>query len=343
MEIKDLAGLSKPLTRLIDVVSEGIGAVSRPYLVKKNAEAKAHEVRVISAALKDVADQHHLPVVYKEGAIEVWQKPEDRTLILDALQPEDRTILRVDYQERKQQQNIENITSFAAAELAGVVDVTEEKPDEDWITRFFKSAQDVSSEQMQDLWGRILAGEIKKPGTYSLKTLEFIRNITKSDASLLEHIGTLAIQFSGSIFIAVHDKKWLKEKRQIYPSHHFEMGELGAMYPTDLVFKIFQEDSIPEEIFVSGDLMLLVKRGEITSEIQLPIWKFTSIGRELLELMHSGQDEEYLESLGRFFINKKGTAFLANIIEHLPKGQIRYRIFREICVPPATDELKNVV
>jgi hypothetical protein len=35
MEIKDLAGISEPLKKLIDVVSKGIGALSKPYLIKK--------------------------------------------------------------------------------------------------------------------------------------------------------------------------------------------------------------------------------------------------------------------------------------------------------------------
>lgn len=34
-EIKDLAGLSEPLKRLIEVIAEGIGGVSRPLLTGK--------------------------------------------------------------------------------------------------------------------------------------------------------------------------------------------------------------------------------------------------------------------------------------------------------------------
>ena len=64
----------------------------------------------------------------------------------------DEVSLRLDYQERKRQQNIENITSIAAANLIRDEDVPEQKPDEDWITRFFSSAQEVSSETIQDLW-----------------------------------------------------------------------------------------------------------------------------------------------------------------------------------------------
>lgn len=37
MDIKDLAGLSEPLKRLIEVVAEGVGAISQPLLTRKNA------------------------------------------------------------------------------------------------------------------------------------------------------------------------------------------------------------------------------------------------------------------------------------------------------------------
>ena len=109
MEIKDLAGLSAPLTRLIEVISNGVGAVTAPYLTRKNAEAKAHEIRVISNALGEVAQQHNLPVVYKAGEIELWQKPEDKTLVLDAKAIDDRSDNRLEYQSRKEQANIEGL------------------------------------------------------------------------------------------------------------------------------------------------------------------------------------------------------------------------------------------
>ncbi|ATE80639.1 hypothetical protein CNN82_28625 [Pseudomonas frederiksbergensis] len=337
MDIKDIAGLSKPLTRLIEVISQGVGAVSASYLTKKNAEAKAHEIRVISDALKDVAEQHHLPVVYRDGAIELWQKPEDKTLSLEPASHEDKAALRLDYQERKRQNNIENISSIAAIELAEEHEVSDVKPDEDWVSRFFNFAQDVSSEQMQDLWGRILAGEIKKPGTYSLRTLEFIRNITKSDASRLEHLGKLATQFGGTTFVAMHDKNWMKQNREIYPGHHFEIGEIGAMYPTDLNLRVFRDEETQEEVFTSGALMLLVKRGDVKREINLPMWKFTAVGRELIELIPNANDEGYLESLGRFFLERKAVATLAKIIERLPGGQIRYESIREISSHPSPE------
>ena len=336
IEIKDIAGLSKPLTRLIEVISQGVGGVSAPYLMKKKADAKAHEIRVISDALKNAAQLHQLLVTYKDGAIEVWQKPEDKTLNLVPMSSQDRAELRLDYQERKRQNNIENISSVAAVELTEDTEIPEEQPDKDWISRFFDFAQDVSSEQMQDLWGRILAGEIRRPGTYSLRTLEFVRNITQSDATIIEQIGQLAVSCKGTTFVSIHHRDWIEKNREIYPGHHFKISELGAMYPTDLSLRIFSEKNIQQEIFISGAFILLVNRGDIQSEIQLPMWKFTAVGSELIELIHIAGDEEYLESLGRYFMERKAVPIIGRILEHESDGKIRYEKMRDISNPPPT-------
>ena len=48
---------------------------------------------------------------------------------------------------------------------------TQEPPDrtvdEDWLFRWRDSASKVSSQELQVLWGRVLAGEIKSPGAFS--------------------------------------------------------------------------------------------------------------------------------------------------------------------------------
>jgi uncharacterized repeat protein (TIGR03899 family) len=316
MEIKDLAGLSQPLTKLIEVVSSGIGAVSQPYLIAKNAEAKANEIRAISDALSEVAGNHQLPVSYKNGQVDVWQKPEDKTLVLESKTSEERATLRSDYQERKRQNNIENVTSAAAIELASSDDVPTEEIDEDWVTRFFDSAQDVSSEQMQEIWGKILAGEIKKPGQYSLKTLDFLKNLTKSDASQIEKVCKLALRYHQMSLIGTNDKKWLEEKRSIVAGDHFSLGELGLLYPTDLRVRLFRSPEIEEHHLLHGSFILVLNRGEIKSEVSLPMWKFTSIGAELLTLLPPSDDLEYLRIIGKFFVSQQGKATLGVVNEY---------------------------
>lgn len=275
MEIKDLAGISQPLTKLIEVISAGAGRVSESYLIKQRAKAKAEEIEVISSALHKVSQENGLPVEYKSDDIHIWQKPEDRTLVLQSTDVQQRSNDRLDYQERKRQDNIENITSVAAAELVHETTVPDKQIDEDWIARFFESAQNISSEQMQDLWGRILSGEIKKPGSYSLKALDLIRNLSSDDSVLIEKMGRFALKGPVGAFIEVSDKEWLQKKRNIYVGHHFKMAELGLLYPTDLALRSFYEKKETHLVYRNSTHALIIEKGDIEQELSLPIWKYT--------------------------------------------------------------------
>ena len=152
---KDLLGLSKPMTKLISVISQGIGAISKPYLIRKTAEAKAYEIEVVSKAISENQDLVQ-KINYDESKLCL------SSIDLDHFTKElpcfERKNQRLDYQEQKRQQNIENITQIAAEQIELVDSVSEEFVDEDWITRYFNYAQDISNEEMQLLWGRILAG-----------------------------------------------------------------------------------------------------------------------------------------------------------------------------------------
>jgi hypothetical protein len=56
---------------------------------------------------------------------------------------------------------------------------------EDWLNSFMRFAEDKSSEEMQNLFGRILAGEIRKPGSFSLRTVQFVSLLSKEEADAI--------------------------------------------------------------------------------------------------------------------------------------------------------------
>lgn len=63
---------------------------------------------------------------------------------------------------------------------------TTEGFDYDWFVRFFDAVANISNEHMQQLWGKILAGEIKHRGAFSLRTMEIMRNMTALEAWTLK-------------------------------------------------------------------------------------------------------------------------------------------------------------
>lgn len=97
--------------------------------------------------------------------------------------------------EYRHQQNKEDIARKAIDELvdakpteAGEEGRSQPLPavDEDWLDVFARHAQEASSERLRLLWARILAGEIRRPKTFSLKTLRFVAELDQTTAQLFE-------------------------------------------------------------------------------------------------------------------------------------------------------------
>lgn len=88
-----------------------------------------------------------------------------------------------------QQQDLENLTGnlkIAMDILADTPDesVSETDVDPDWFARWRQGATVIGNTEMQTLWGRILAEEIKTPRAFSYKTLDVIKNITREHSEM---------------------------------------------------------------------------------------------------------------------------------------------------------------
>ena len=90
---------------------------------------------------------------------------------------------RIRFQEEKRQSNIQSVVRQAASEL-GDKHVDDHEPDHDWTARFFNDIQDVSARETQRLYAKILAGEVERPGSTSVKTLGILRGLDRSTAML---------------------------------------------------------------------------------------------------------------------------------------------------------------
>lgn len=88
-------------------------------------------------------------------------------------------------QSRRDVREISNIVSaysFAINELKKLPGVEGENLDPDWATAFYDSAKDSSDEEIQVLWGKILAGEITHHGKFYKRTLSILKNMESEEA-----------------------------------------------------------------------------------------------------------------------------------------------------------------
>lgn len=293
IEIKDLAGLSEPLKKLVSVIANGIGAISKPYLIKKTADAKAYEITVIAEAIKN--NQPELKAIdYSSDKIELHSL--DIPLIKAELEIKDRAVNRIAYQEQKRQQNIEEITQKAANQLCSESEVSREPVDEDWTTRFFNYAQDVSNEEMQNLWAQILSGEIKKPKSYSLRTLELLKNITKDEAQLFVKAANFVISSWNSPFIFTSEKENFLAQFALSFEQTLLLTELGILQAEkDIARRLPQSEQEATLHFESGNYLMEVVKKANSPMHSIPILRFSKVGEQLLKLIQPVPVEEYLK------------------------------------------------
>jgi hypothetical protein len=89
--------------------------------------------------------------------------------------------------EMRKTQNREAIIAEAFKALPPpTTEVPKELPSEDLVYRFFDSFEGVGDPEMQKIAGRLLAGEVTRPGSYSRKTIRTLADLDSSDFLLFQ-------------------------------------------------------------------------------------------------------------------------------------------------------------
>lgn len=283
----------KPLEKLIEVISNGIGTLYKPRSIRKEADAKAYEIGIIETAkAKAIAEG-------KESEAETYIRIQERIL----------------FSEVQKQNNIDNVVEIAAEQLVQENIVSEEPVNKDWSKRFFNIIEDISDAEMQTLWGRILAGEIKNPESYSLRTLELLKNLSKNEAETFMKFASLAINSNGVSFILnFKNEKLLEETYKLNFSERLLLEELGFLTANNLQFKILATKEQGGELyFINGNTIISLQKPANEPEQQLQVLVFTKIGRELLKLVNSSANLDYTQLLATK-IRKEGYSIKHGII-----------------------------
>ena len=105
----------------------------------------------------------------------------------------ERTSNRLKAQEILKQVNIENVLEKTQMVLEenkknGDDTASEEPINNDFLTQFINGAGEISDQDMQQMWAKLLAGEIKQPQSFSLRTLSKLKTMTTNEAKLFERI-----------------------------------------------------------------------------------------------------------------------------------------------------------
>ncbi|MCY3683160.1 MAG: DUF2806 domain-containing protein [Gemmatimonadetes bacterium] len=185
----------------INTAIESIAGVPIPKPVRQNA-LKAFG-RLCSAAIE-------IPIASWEGiAAEKKALAEARVKLIETTatqianqMEEDKEYARVAFQKYgqkiiREQVNLDQISEEAARQLKDTdnAQIGEEigQIDDDWLNHFEKEACQRSTEDMQLLFGKILAGEIRRPSSFSIKAVKIMGEIDKATANLFKRLCSMCI------------------------------------------------------------------------------------------------------------------------------------------------------
>lgn len=291
------------------IADRGIGSLLKPWQMRREGRAaidvKRDELLALAQAEVDAAAiRSGQKPLLPDGTVSEHPKevcavlpaPSSEPLLLPAIEQTAERNARADAIRREI--SLSKAVMYAEEELAqDPAEPSSNTVSDDWLLRWRECAANVSSDELQSLWGKVLAGEVKNPGRYSLRTLEFLRNLSQDEAKAIEKLSPFVVNdvvFRG-------DKVFL-ESEGISFSLLLAMQELGIVSGVDALGLEITWSSIAPDRFeralVSYGRVLMVKHNDPTKKLKLQIYQVTNLGRQILRLGNFQANEAYLRALG---------------------------------------------
>ena len=109
-----------------------------------------------------------------------------------------------------------------------------QKPDNDWVRKFFDLAGEISDEDLQTYWAKLLAGEIQSPSSVARRTLDTFTKMTKEEIDRFKDIRNFVLITDGVDPKAVVYPNAIKEHVDAALA---ECGLLSSVESESIVFK----------------------------------------------------------------------------------------------------------
>lgn len=250
-----------------------------------------------------ISSQKQLLGLAKKFSLDGALLPEDKQAPI-----EDRSFRRIKLAELRQQQNIEAIILRAIQYCSD--STVASRADQDWFSRFIYLAEGISNKTMQDLWAKILAGEVTQPGSFSLKTLKAFRNMSIAEAKLLAKACSVSMSdarkkniriISGAYQTPKLFNFFNKQRQQ-----RVDLNQVGLSYADILTLAenhlLFEQETESHILGKSDQIQFSYHSKVINfiakkSDCILTFYKFTPIGTELALLISDNADLSYLTTL----------------------------------------------
>jgi hypothetical protein len=316
--LSDIFGAGKGLEKLLDTVKAGIGRLADgasevanvQWLDKKRADNEAYHTQVVGDAQTHVIQERvrAIATLVSEGlhpqSISFDETRVSGQLIglpQEARDLHERAQRRIAIENIMQQLNREASVAYAAAELVGEENISDAPVDPDWLTRYWRTVQDISQEDAQLIFGKILAGEVKQPGTFSIRTIDLLAALTKKEGEDFRWLCAFSWQYKEAptiILFDFHNKGTDITTPSYSMLRHLEDIGLIAINPASLGGYI---ETVETMLLHYGDKSIEVRSSGVSAgpdnspTIDIGVVLFTSVGVELARVCQPTLDDTIME------------------------------------------------
>ncbi|GDX05744.1 DUF2806 domain-containing protein [Buttiauxella sp. A111] len=323
---------SKLATKMWETAAEkGIGGLFKPWQMRREGntsiELKRKEMLIIAQTEKDIEGIKKGEVIVSLTDINnpklISMKDPDSFHFDDKKEPHlDIKSLMLNannYSIANEIQKEINVTKalYIAEDILSLdqSDPLDDEIEADWLIRWRDSAATTSSEHLQQLWGRVLAGEIKSPGHYSLRTLEFIKNLTQREAKdiekLFSHSFINLIIKSDGLEKSFDDEVIANELNYTFLSEMQSLGLISGFESLGVQTTfISKSEDLFIQHFIYNEKVMTVTNDNAQKKLEISVFLFTPLAVELSSLCKILINSHYLNFVIKYI---KGKGFKVTI------------------------------
>jgi len=269
--------------------------------VKVTAESPAAEKAASNAVKTDASRQRMLSWFARVGISPSMMSPDPKKQ-KHALERRKQIL------ETQKASNLQAVLNIALN--VTINEQTSDNLDPDWFFAFSTMAEEIYSPPMQELWGKIFAVEVARPGSFSLRTLQLLKTLTHRDAQVFNKAANVASRRNNDtvprILVGYHKRKGLFSLLKRPVPEQINLANVGLSYP-DLLslqeMKLIYTSEIESAEYDEGQQVTWrcvnenISLTSKTSGVALVYYKFTSVGSELYKLVTKSPNEAYLTSI----------------------------------------------
>ena len=289
-------------------------------LININTDGLAKLGEVISFALGGTARGERKMAEAKAYATELEARTKNKVALIEA-QGQEALANYVAAKESRKLRNTMAVIEKAQSHFTEGEKVSDEPVDEGWKNRFFNIIEEVTDDDMREIWGRVLAGEVKRPKSYSLRTMEILRNLAKEEATLFVKASRFYIEQD---FICTEDWALSMNERLL-------LNEIGFTNAEDLI-KPWTVPSKGQLEVITDRQTLLILHNDTDAIINCNtnVRKLSKAGIEIMSLMTQEDRNPFYKLLTKHFKTKGNV----NVTKHkyFPNEQKYITLGEEITI-----------